>query len=303
MRIKLILLFLSLSLSSHAWKLLIIQTISNTGKTFVTRTGKVDGFTEGVEGTFTKDDIALTAKAVEVSRDFTVWKIKNDRSRIPFKKGEPVTFNYSNEAIWLKIPEPDLKVSGLTLKKPDIDDSHILDRRTSSLIFKGHRGSGLSESVSGVDAVNDGSRQQGEYEIIYSQEVLTGLTFDLGFRYDIENTEFSTFAVTTSRQILTFGTTFYINQLSFAETVTPYVHIGVGYGRSSSTISGEALSGTGFVLPNTRFGFDTLISKNWTFQIELGMESLSFTEAFTDGTEQKTTQLNMRGGVGLRYIF
>lgn len=284
---------------SYGYKLIVIQTISNTGKTFVTRGGKQEGFTEGVRGVFTVENAAITGEAVEVSREFTVWKVVDEEAFTPFAKGEIVTFNFSTEAIWLKPPVKDRKISGLTLKEKVGEEKRKLTNTFTAKIF---RGIGVSESVSNVDVANDGSRAMLQFEGIYSRELKKNIYLDFGFRLDQEANEQSTFTITSTRYFGTLGATYYFYDSPFADSLTPYFGLAIGYGQISTDIAGETLTGDGFILPAARIGLDTPISDGWTLHGELGFESVSFSEAFEDGTTQQTSQTNIKFGFGLRYF-
>ncbi len=280
---------------------MVIQTISNTGKTFVTRGGKEEGLTDGVRGTFTVENAAITAEAVEVTRGFVVWKVIEEDAYTPFKKGEIVTFNFSTEAIWLNPPRREEQISGLTLKEKIGEEKRQL---VQNITMKGFRGFGISESVSGVGAENDGSRAMVQGEIIYGREIRKGLNLEFGIRGEQEANEQSTFTITSSRYFATIGGSYFLYELPIATVITPYIGASLGYGVSGTKVAGSQLRGNGYILPNLRIGIDTFISDRWAFQGEFGFESLTLREQFEDdGTEQTTTQSNIKLGVGLRYMY
>lgn len=80
-----------------------------------------------------------------------------------------------------------------------------------------------------------------------------------------------------------------------------YGTVGAGIGNSSSTIANEVASGTAFLIPNIRVGyqFSTLTRKG--LLIEGMMESISATETFPDGTEQEILVTNLKVALGFKF--
>lgn len=300
MRKILILLSFVWAMPGFAYQLMVIQTISETGKTFVTRGGKSEGLTDGVRGTFSIDNAAITAEAVEVSRGLVVWRVIEEDAFVPFKKNEIVTFNFSTEAIWFKVPTRAEKISGLTLRDKLGEEKRQL---VTSLQIKAFRGIGLTEQVSSVDTNNDGSRAIVQLETIYGFELRKGLNFDVGFRYDQEANELGTFTISSKRLFATLGMSYFMYEFTIGETFTPYIGASFGYGITDTNVGGSDLSGNAFILPHVRVGLETFISSNWAAQIETGFESINNKESFNDGTSQDSVQSNIKLGFGLRTVF
>lgn len=128
-----------------AYELSIIYSVSNTGRSFVTRTGKKDGIFVGKKSTFTANDISLIARAVSVTREFTQWRIENSKTAIPFSKGQVVTMYDTTEYLWALSPE---EVKSKYIK------SKLFTPRSS---LSAHMGlfTGLSSSVSGTEPTSD----------------------------------------------------------------------------------------------------------------------------------------------------
>jgi hypothetical protein len=105
----LILVLFLFSLSASAFELIMIQAVSNTKKTFITRHGKRDGVSIGNTATFTAEDVSINAKAINITSNFTQWEIVNENARLPFEKGAMVTYYPANEYIWALSTEPERK--------------------------------------------------------------------------------------------------------------------------------------------------------------------------------------------------
>lgn len=315
------------------WQLVIIQTISQTGKTFVTRTGKVNGFTEGIEGSFTTKNSAVNARAIKVTRDYTVWRLLDVDAVTPFRKGQTVTFNYSTEAIWLEVPNGERIAQAKKKKimqrkeeesflpkykdpnvevKPDGESQYVYDKEKedfaqqtvhkSAIVAKGLLGLGLSESVSGVSAETSGSRSQLQGELIYQMRLYPGFFLDLGVRRDSETSTLSNATLTSERFFFTLGSTFYFPPVNFISRTNPYVGITFGLGESSTTVAGSTQTGSSTLLPNVRLGLEYQMSETFKFQLEGGFDSMISDETLNDGSVQKTSQTNGKIGVGLRIL-
>ncbi len=101
MRYLLIFLF---SFSVFAYEEVIIQAVSDSQKTFVTRNGKKQGIIGGHQATFITDNVAVVAKAQTVTREYTVWKLETPHASVPFIKGQIVTYQDAKEYAWTLMP-------------------------------------------------------------------------------------------------------------------------------------------------------------------------------------------------------
>ncbi len=98
-------LILFMSFSAQAFELIMVQAVSDSKQTFITRNGKRQGHIQGMTGTFTAEDISILAKAITVTGNFTQWEILNKGSQLPFEKGQIVTYYPATEYIWALAPE------------------------------------------------------------------------------------------------------------------------------------------------------------------------------------------------------
>ena len=285
-------LLIFVSFSAHAFELIMIQAISDTRKTFITRNGKRQGVIRGMMGTFTADDISLLAKAVNVTGDFTQWALVNPDAILPFDKGKVVTYYPATEYIWALTPESERR------KYIKSEIRHI--RR--SWVFKGALTRGLSESVSDVAATT--SRRGGFLgEIYFEKDFNESLSFDLGLRYEREVINYAGASLITVRSMAIADVIYYFEYLRDYIKGRFYLAGGVGYGLSNTSTVGLSQSGPVGLLPAIKLGVSLPFNDTWEFLTDGAFESLQTNEKREDGRNQTTTQTNFKFGFGLRRFF
>ena len=294
-----ILIFL-VTFKALAWKLTIIKSVSPSRRSFITPTGPESGAMVGREGTFTVDGVSVVAQAIKVDSDYTKWKLKAPYTLAPFRRDQMVTFNPSNEVVWLKVPSPS-KTPG----PPHTPPPHTPRPPTLKKGLQGsfHQGLGMSESISGVSSALEGERRQLQGEGDYFQEILPGISFHLGVRIDRESNQLQGFTISSSRQYLLLGGHFYLDQVLLGKLLIPYAGVTLGVGHSVTKVSGHTQKGLSFLLPHVRIGGRFPLSPHWGLNIEWGLESIHSQEKLKSGQKQKTTQTNGKVGVGFRYLF
>ncbi len=294
-----------LSTSAFCWELMLIESVSTSGKTFVTRSGKEEGFIEGAHGTFTTDELSIQAKAIEVSRDYAVWQIKNSKISAPFKRGETVTFNLSQEAVWLKVEKPnfeDPETAELYAQFTEPGMPHKYET-VSNITLRGAFASGVNESISNSNSDVDPRRRKINATLTYGTDFSKGITVDFGVRLEREQTTLNSIEIESNRNFLLFGTTFYIRSLKFAETLTPFISTKLGIGQSSSRYPDYTQSGFAYLLPDVSLGVNIRSSWSWSYLSEAGFESIHIKEETLDQVEQAETQQNTYFAFGLKYHF
>ena len=280
-----------------AWKLTIIKSVSNSGRSFTTLTDPQADQMVGREGTFTTDGVSIVARSIQVHSDYTQWRPKHPYASVPFRQGQLVTFNPSHEVVWLKVPMPPKGPKHLPPKGPQ----HRPLKKGLQGYF--HKGIGMSESISGVSSTIEGERLQIQGESNYFQEILPGISFHLGFRVDSETNQLQTFTILSSRQYLLLGGRFHLDQVFLGTRLIPYAGVTLGIGRSVTEVSGHTQKGLSFLLPHVHIGGHFPLSPNWGLDIEWGLESIHSQEKLSSGEKQKTTQTNGKVGMGFRYLF
>jgi len=295
MRLHLIILTILIILSpvAEAFELIMIQAISETKKTFITRHGKRDGITEGVTGTFTADDISLLAKAIHVTGTYTQWRLINPEAILPFEKGAIVTYYPATEYLWALSPEAE--------RRKYIKTEITPPRR--SFVFKGALTRGLSESTSEAP-VNTTTRGGFLGEVYFEKDFIYGFSWDIGLRYEREVVSYPGGSLLTARSLVIGDLHYYFDQ--FKELLGGglfFIGAGLGYGLSNTSAVTLTQSGPVSLLPSVRMGVDLPFNFDWSFVMDGGFESLQTKEEQGDGRKQTTTQTNFKASIGLRRLF
>ena len=279
-------------LSAHAFELIMIQSVSDTKKTFITRNGKRQGIIRGMTGTFTAEDISVLAKAVNVTGNYAQWQLVNQEAILPFEKGKIVTYYAASEYLWALAPESE--------RKKYIKSEIPLSKR--SLVFKGALTRGLSESVSDAPATNS-SRGGFLGEIYYEKDFYGPLAFDLGLRYEREVINYPGASLITVRSLAIADIIYYFDFFKEYLRAKFYVAAGIGYGLSNTTTIGLSQSGPVGMLPAIKLGINLPFNDTWEFVTDGAFESLQTSEEQENGNKQTTTQTNFKFGFGLRRFF
>lgn len=286
-------LFLFVSASASAYELVMVQAVSNTKRTFITRNGKRQGVMIGVTGTFTAENVSVLAKAVNVSGGFTQWELINPDATLPYEKGAMVTYYPATEYLWALSPESERK---------KYIKSHIPTLKRSWIV-KGALSRGLSESVSDAPA---NTPQRGGFlgEIYYEKDLFENLAFDIGFRYEQEVINYSNTSFVTKRNLAIVDLIYYFSSFKdFLAGGRFFLAAGFGYGLSNTSTVGFSQSGPVSLLPTVKAGVSLPFNDNWDFLLDGAFESLSTREEQESGRIQTTTQTNFKTGFGLRRYF
>ncbi len=280
------------SLSSFAYELIIIQAVSKTGKTFITRNGKRQGVQPGHTATFTAENVSVIARARTVTGNFTHWELVNPDLNMPFTKGEIVTLYPAKEYLWALAPEKVRKKYILSQIPP----------KKQSFVFRGTFGRGISESVSDAPA-NAASRGSIGGEIYYEKDLGNHFAFDVGLRFDREAINYQSSSFITNRSMLVVDFLYYFKMLEEYIPGKFFVALGFGAGYSSTEVEALKQSGTVAMLPGFKAGITYPFNYDWEFLIEAGVESLQTNEQQETGDDQTTTQTNFKSSIGLRRFF
>lgn len=291
MRFILCSLILCASFQAFAYELLVVQAVSSSKKTFVTRNGKRQGVVENLTGTFTANDMALIAKAITVTSQFTQWQLVNENAKVPFEPGALVTYHPAQEYIWALNPEAARKKYMKELR-PEIKRSWIV---------KGGMTKGLNETVSSAAPQNT-SRGGVVMDVLY-ERLYTNFAWDAGVRYENEVVNLSGGSLITQRMMAVTDLLYYFDGLDDFYSARVFIAIGMGYGQSSTEADGIRQSGFALLLPSAKIGMALPFNKEWDFMIESAFETLKSTEELEDKTKQTTNQSNLRFAIGLRKFF
>lgn len=278
---------------ARAYELIVIQAISETKKTFITRNGKRQGVIQGMTGTFTSENISVLAKAINVTGQFAQWEIINKEAIVPFEKGAMVTWYPAQEYLWALSPE--------TERRKYIKSQAILSRQ--SFVFRGAVTRGLSESVSDVQASDP---QRGGYlgEVYYERPITPHFSFDVGLRYEREVVNYTGVSLETQRNLAMANLIYYFDQLDdLLGGGKIFIAGGLGYGYSNTQTTGLSQSGPVALLPAVKLGLSLPFTDDWDFLLDTAFESLNTRETQEGGREQTTTQTNLKVGFGLRRYY
>ena len=287
-----ILLLCSLSSWSLAYELIVIQAVSSSKKTFVTRNGKRQGLMKGMTGTFTANDVSVLARALTVTGNFAQWEVINPDLLLPFEKGAMVTYYPATEYLWATMPEHERR-KYIRSSSPDPRDSWI---------FRGAISRGLQESVSDAPAaqVNRGGAMT---EIYWERELKHGFAFDLGLRYEREIINYENASFQTTRIMAIGDFLYYFSALKDYIPGRFYLGAGIGWGFSGTETVGLTQTGIVGLLPAAKAGLTYPFNDDWEFLIDTAFESLQTKEEQENGRSQTTTQTNLKTGIGLRYYY
>ncbi|MEX0799143.1 MAG: hypothetical protein WEB87_03125 [Bacteriovoracaceae bacterium] len=290
---RLCLLFILLFQSAlQAYELTVIQGVSKTGFTFVTRNGKKDGLSVGKKATFTSDNVSLIAKAISVTREFTQWEIQNDNTPIPFRKGEVVTMHEATEYLWALTPE---KIRQKYVKRELFSPRLSLAAHVS--LFRG-----LSSSVSEAAVV---SEQRGGmvFEGMVERELTRHIALAGGARYSREVINLPQASLITTQFLGLIEGRYYFEKIPAFYNARFGFALGLGWGQSQTTSVDLASSGNVLLLPSTKLTLNTPINRQMDFVMESAFESARIEEEFEDGSTQASNVTNFKYGVAIKRYF
>lgn len=271
-------------------KLWVIAQVSDTAKSFVIRRGGKDNITLGQEGFFSNSDVKFRARAIEVSRYLSLWKIMEQNTKTPFKKGDLVNYSHATEDI--NTPIISIDVSSQKKESP-----------LQEAFWKFKLGASLTlAEVQSNQENSERSRKGFSLEGYRAHLLAPNWNFAYGLRLDRDSyndTEFETSA-TTSRYLAVTELNYLLDQFSSNGNYY-YAGLGLGYGLSSSEVLGATATGTTLLLPAVKIGYQSVWKKNTKWIIEGVVESLSQNESYVDSGSQKTQIVNTKINLGLMF--
>lgn len=275
-------------------RLIVVQAVSNSARTFALHMGMQDGITPGARHLFSTDKISLVGECVQASREYSLWQPWDQNAAVPFKKGQIITYNNNIDSVWTKVPELQDKL--------DDKKQQLLWRPKPYWAFRFAVGKTMAESTTDTDANATPERTVSQLEGMYNRNLYRRLDWGLGVRYDKESAKLDegNIVIPTTRYLGMFEISFHFDPLK--KTINHlYSAAGIGAGISNTQIDDDTSSGTCFVLPSIRFGFMTSISQNYALLTEAIIEAISSKEKFADGTVQTTNLANAKVSIGIRF--
>lgn len=279
-------------------ELMVIQTVSKDRRSFVVTKGIKEGVLRGQEIIFANDNVSIVCKAVEVSRDHSLWTPVDRTITVPFKKEEIVS---SNGAVYGNVA---LEIVGDTKLRLDTNYNEVYKkfRKENNFAIKASYNRGLAQSSSSVSEEKNTNRTGYNFSIEYNYRFLPEFEMSAGARLDNEvyRIEQPELDIPTSRMLATISATYHFVNFSTNEN-NFYLSLAAGIGRSETTVDEATSTGIVTILPEAKLGFLMPFSRSLAMVFEGSVESINATESFTDGEEQTTNSLNMKATIGLRF--
>ncbi len=292
MNINFLILAISLCLLSrftYSYELMVIQGISKEKQTFVTRGGKDKNIFEGKNMTFTSDDVSLIAKAINVTREFTQWELKNNYTDVPFRKGEIVTVNPTTEHLWALSPAK--------IRRRYINNEIFKPRNAVEAQMSLSRA--LSESVSEAPS-EDVTRGGYQFESAFRGQLSRTWAYSVGLRFsrDVISTPIS--SLVNQRFMGTAEARYQFDPMRDFYNGRIGLALGIGFGQSRTVAAGQTSFGDVLMLPGTKLSLDIPLSKKYEFGAFIAFESLRLEENFADSSDQTTNFTNSKVGFLMR---
>ncbi|MFT7613175.1 MAG: hypothetical protein ACI9J3_002145 [Parvicellaceae bacterium] len=294
-------------------EIVVVQSVSNSRKTFIIDQGRTDGIAPGMESVFSTEDASYVAQAVESSRDHSMWRIMDREAAFSFDKGEIIVFNKSLESIYTQIPKLQEEINNRLTEekrtKQDIDFDFVrLDYlkgiyiKKAFWIVRSSLSYAISESVSEAKD-NESSRNGIQLELTYNKQWFDRLDWGVGIRIDKEKVIIDDpgLEIPTSRFFIVADLTYHFD---FTDHVKNdfYASLGIGFGRSSTDVNGDVQSGSATLLPVFRLGYVNQFSRNMALLFEGTVEAVGQKETFeSSGIEQSTNIINSKLTIGVRF--
>jgi hypothetical protein len=299
---------------AQAYRLVTIDYVSTSEKTFVIRLGLKQQVAPGQEATFSTPYTAVVAKAIRVTQDYSHWKIQEPLGHVPFQSGEWITYQGSTEGIWSLDPDRYFYLMAddeqreklpifLTAEEEKKRKLAMGKPFAWAFSLRGFWQAGLHQAISLANSESTTERLGTTWEILGEHEITTNLYVGLGYRQDSEISDSLTVMVQSLRRIFLIDLSYHLNPEKRHEALIPYVGAQLGIGASSTTVATVTQTGLAKILPGVRLGVDFLFLKSWAMGAEMGVENLVTTEKFPDGGGQTSMFSNLRFGLGLKSFF
>lgn len=275
-------------------RLVLIKAVDSNRQTFIVNQGANERIGRLQESLFTTGDISVRARAIEVSRFSSLWKVTGTNVILPFEPEQSVIFSPHLNDVWSDV----VRVTAYE------KDERERERRRWSLedyfILRASVSRGVSESITDTTAQ---SIQRGGYqfEALYNFSLIGPVDFGLGFRADYER-------AIQNEPALEIPTNRFFIMSEISYSFAPfdngdffYVSAAAGIGLSRTDVSGDINQGSTLLFPAARVGFAKMIGRNKALLFEFIAESLSSEELTEGQIDQRTTLINLKGAIGLRF--
>ena len=320
-------------------ELLVVQGVSDDGRSLVVRRGRTDGVVEGMEALFSTDRTSIAARVVEIARGTSLWTMSEPRGSLPFAAEDVVLFSNDLGSLHGKVPvaggaaAPDDLAAllggaadggGDVIEEEarlDLLERSRLNRRRGAvgtgrprLILRAGGGPALREAVTGVSLASETERSGLQFEGLYSHPWQPGVDVALGVRLDrdLVTQTHPHLDIPVSRLLVAAEATVRLNALNAILEDVPeglYLGVGAGYGRSRSEVAGLRGEGSALVFPIAKAGYEMPLGggdggRRWALLMEGSAEYVSAAEELAGGLGvQETGILNAKYALGLSLGF
>lgn len=280
-------------------ELVLIDAVSTSRQTFVIQKGFADGMSVGLESLFSTQNASLLARAIEVTRNHSLWQLKERRAVFPFAKGEVITFNKNQSNIWLELPEINQRIARASNKQKELQDIYGLGAQFQ---IRGNFSNTFYESTTDTDSVRKPERTGYHIEVMYQKRMFERMEFGAGLRYDSENAIISEpdLTIPSQRIMGIFEVTYHFSDFD-GKPSNFYTAAAIGIGRSQTQIDDTVSTGLATVLPSIRLGYIMRRAQGLDFTFDTVVEAISAKESFIDTKEQTTNLVNAKFAVGIRF--
>lgn len=275
-----------------SYELIVVQGISKSGQTFVTRNNNSGDESEvfiGKRVTFTSENTSVIARAREITQEFVQWEIENDFTEAPFQRGSLVTMYDTTEYLWTLTPEK--------IKRKFIRNRVFIPRRSLEygLSFSG----GLSESV--TETLPDNADRGGyNFDFVFRKQYDLNWALAFGIRYDREVVNLTASSLTNQRFMGTTELRYYFDPMFGFYNAQIGLGLGLGFGQSRTETPGLATFGNALLLPSTKIGISFPVDRDTDVEFSAAFESFRLDEEDLDGADQTTNLDSARVSVFYR---
>lgn len=280
-------------------ELVLIDAVSTSRQTFVIQKGFSDGMSVGLESLFSTKNASLLARAIEVTRNHSLWQLKERRAVFPFAKGEAITFNKNQSNIWLELPEINQRIARASNRQKELEEIYGTG---AQFLLRGNFSNTFYESTTDTDSVRKPERTGYHIEVMYQKRMYERMEFGAGIRYDSESAIITEpeLTIPSQRIMALFEVSYHFSDFD-GKPSNFYTAATVGLGRSQTQVDQAVSTGLATLLPSIRLGYIMRRAQGFDFTFDTVVEAISAKESFIDTKEQTTNLVNAKFAVGIRF--
>lgn len=288
--------FIFLLKSAYSYQLVSVESISSSKKTFLLNLGKKDEIYKNKVASFSTDLISFEAIAIEVSRDFSQWKILEKNALIPVTQGSTLVMHTTgldkgvnalgeSTGIYQKLDEFLMPSWGLSLK-----------------IFNAR---GVNQSISKTNSQEITSRSSNYLQIDYHSKLFKQFYYGLGLRSEVQEILAPTYISETTRYYVLTHLNYFFRPFTSSfhdQYLVNFVFVigtTMGLGTSSTRIAKTTQSGYVVLIPTLDLALRYSFFPNLALELNSSIESIIAKERLYDSSIQNISELNVIFGVGI----